>query len=114
VQHRSDVKHDAGLETAAVGEDLDRALASVGGVDSNEAVVSGRSAGVAGLQAAIAEGCTQGSGDVACFVVVDLSEQIDILGCPVDEAVGDHRSAAGERNGVRFGQRGRGANDQIL
>jgi hypothetical protein len=77
-------------------------------------VVSRRPVGVAGFQAAIAEGCTQGSGDVACFCVVDLGEQIDILGCPVDEAVSDHRSAAGECNGVRFGQSGRDANDQIL
>ena len=57
VQHGSDVEHDAGLEPAAVGEDLDRALGSVGGLDSDEAMVGGRSVGIAGLQAAVVEGC---------------------------------------------------------
>lgn len=114
VEHRSDVEHDAGTETATVGEDFDRALASVGGVDGNEAVVGGRAVGVAGLQAALTQGCTQSGGDVACFRVVDLGEQVDVVGCTVDEAVGDHRSAAGEGDGVRFGQRGRRADDQIL
>jgi hypothetical protein len=51
---------------------------------------------------------------MACFGVVDLGEQIDVLGGAVDEAVSDHRSAAGEGDGVRLGQGGRGADDEVL
>jgi hypothetical protein len=54
VQDGPDVEHDAWLEPAAVGEDLDGAFASVSGIDSDDAVVGGWPVGVPGFQSVFA------------------------------------------------------------
>jgi hypothetical protein len=57
---------------------------------------------------------TQRGGNSHGFGVVDLREEIDVVGCAVDEAVDDHRAAACERHRAGFGQVGSDADDQVL
>ncbi len=76
----ADVEGDALPKSAAVGEDLDQALLTVGGVDGDEAMVKGRSLGFDGHEAELFESCTQRRGDQYRFVVINFREQVDIVG----------------------------------
>lgn len=114
VQDEADVEDDARPEPSSVGEDLDGAFATGGGIDGDEAMIEWRSIVVVRDEAELLESGSQCCGDVTSLVVVDLGKQVDVLRCAADEAMGDHGSAAGERNGVGLGQTRCGADDQIL
>jgi hypothetical protein len=56
----------------------------------------------------------QRGGDPYRLRVVDLGEQVDVLGLAGDEAVRDHRATAGQGERVRLGQRQGDAGDALL
>jgi hypothetical protein len=63
--------------------------------------------GVPGLEAELRQCTTQRRGDAHCFSVIDVGEQIHVVGRAVDETVRDHRRSAGEGEqcGLRGGSR---------
>lgn len=105
MEYCAEFKVDGRAEAPAVGEDLDFAGLPGPRVVRDEAIGVRRSRRLGDFQAGGGECASQCLGDLDGLVGIDLSEQVDVVRRAVDEAVGDHRAATGERQGVRLRQR---------
>lgn len=70
--------------------------------------------GVVGDEILFLECAAQCRGDLAGFMIVDLSKEVDVSCRPGDKAVHDHGAAPGQRQRARLRQRQRGSRDSFL
>lgn len=70
--------------------------------------------GVACGELLILQRAAQCDDDTDRFLVIDLGEQVDVLGRTIDEPMSDHGSAAGESKRTCFGEPQRCACDLFL
>lgn len=114
VQHGADVEGDEATESAAVGEDFDGALGSCIGIYGHEAMLQRGPFGVMCGELLVFQRAAQCDDYTDRFLVIYLSEQVDVLGRAIDEPVSDHGSATGESKRACFGEPQRCACDLFL
>jgi hypothetical protein len=114
MQDRSDVEVDAVVQASSVGEDLDRTFGASGEVNGDKPVVGRRSLGVSGDQVLAVQGLPQCGDYLGGFLVIDLGEQVDVLGSPGHEPMGDHGATARQCERAGFGEGQGGAGDAFL
>ncbi len=97
MKHRPEVQRDAVMRPSSVGKHFDRAFGTSCWVYGDEAVVKRWPFAVVRDEVLLLECVAQCGDDLAGFMVVYLSEEVDTFRRPVDEAVHDHGSAARQR-----------------
>jgi hypothetical protein len=97
MKHRPEAQRDAVMQSASVGKHLDRAFGTGCWVYGDEAVVKRWPFGVVRDEVLLLECLAHCCDDLAGFMVVYLSEEVDVFRWPRDEAVRDHGSATGQR-----------------
>ena len=77
-------------------------------------MVNPASFGITRVEPLLLQRPSERRGDLNSFLIVDLGEQIDVLGFASNEAVDDHRATTGEREGASFREAQGGAGDPFL